>query len=192
VATDDALQALENSVSQRLKTDPDAFVQLYDLYFGRVFNYIRFRIDDPDVCDDLVSEVFERAYTRLHTYRPERGSFASWLFGITRNAANAHLRKTASRPTIALEAAERLAAKGHSPEGIYLQREQLQALQVALKSLDRRQRDVLGLKFAARLTNRRIAELTGLSESNVAVIAYRAIRALQAQLDPWLEQEVDL
>lgn len=192
MATDDALQALENSVSQRLKTDPDAFVQLYDLYFGRVFNYIRFRIDDPDVCDDLVSEVFERAYTRLHTYRPERGSFASWLFGITRNAVNAHLRKTASRPMIALEAAERLAAKGHSPEGIYLQREQLQALQVALKSLDRRQRDVLGLKFAARLTNRRIAELTGLSESNVAVIAYRAIRALQAQLDPWLEQEVDL
>lgn len=192
MATDDALQALENSVSQRLKTDPDAFVQLYDLYFGRVFNYIRFRIDDPDVCDDLVSEVFERTYTRLHTYRPERGSFASWLFGITRNAVNAHLRKTASRPTIALEAAERLAAKGHSPEGIYLQREQLQALQVALKSLDRRQRDVLGLKFAARLTNRRIAELTGLSESNVAVIAYRAIRALQAQLDPWLEQEVDL
>lgn len=191
MATDDALQALEKSLSQRLKTDPGAFVQLYDLYFGRVFNYIRYRIDDPDVCDDLVSEVFERAFTGLHTYRPERGPFAGWLFGITRNAVNAYLRKTASRPTIALEAAERLAAEQPSPEGIYLQREQIQALQVALKGLDGRQRDVLGLKFAARLTNRRIAELTGLSESNVAVIAYRAIRTLQAQLDPWLEQEVD-
>lgn len=192
MATDDALQALEKSLSQRLKTDPGAFVQLYDLYFGRVFNYIRFRIDDPDICDDLVSEVFERAFTGLHTYRQERGPFAGWLFGITRNAVSAYLRKTASRPTIALEAAERLAAKGPSPEGIYLQREQLQALQVALKGLDTRQRDVLGLKFAARLTNRRIAELTGLSESNVAVIAYRAIRTLQAQLDPRMEQEVDL
>ncbi|MFQ6101807.1 MAG: RNA polymerase sigma factor [Anaerolineae bacterium] len=48
--------------------------------------------------------------------------------------------------------------------------------------LSDRERDLIGLKFAAGLPNRRIAELTGLSENNVGVILYRAVRRLRAEL----------
>ena len=41
---------------------------------------------------------------------------------------------------------------------------------------------MLGLKFGARLRNRRIAEMTGLSESNVGVIVYRAVCKLHDRL----------
>jgi RNA polymerase sigma-70 factor (ECF subfamily) len=52
----------------------------------------------------------------------------------------------------------------------------------AVARLDSRERDLIGLKFAAGLTNRRIAKLTGLSENNVAIILYRAVRRLRAEL----------
>jgi len=48
--------------------------------------------------------------------------------------------------------------------------------------LSDRERDLVALKFAAGLTNRRIAELTGLSESNLGVILYRAVPRLRAEM----------
>ncbi len=52
----------------------------------------------------------------------------------------------------------------------------------AVAGLKERERDLIGLKFAGGLTNRRIAELTGLSESNVGIILYRTIRKLRTEL----------
>ena len=51
-----------------------------------------------------------------------------------------------------------------------------------IKELDDRERDLLALKFGAGLTNRRIARLTGLTESNVGVILYRTLHHLREQL----------
>ena len=48
--------------------------------------------------------------------------------------------------------------------------------------LSDREQDLIALKFAAGLTNRRIAEMTGLSQNNVGVILYRAVRRLRAKL----------
>jgi RNA polymerase sigma factor (sigma-70 family) len=55
-------------------------------------------------------------------------------------------------------------------------------LLAALARLTDRERDLVALKFAAGLTNRRIAELSGLSANHVGVILYRAVRRLQAEL----------
>lgn len=55
-------------------------------------------------------------------------------------------------------------------------------LLAAVARLSDRERDLIALKFAAGLTNRRIAELTGLSESNLGVILYRAVPRLRAEM----------
>ena len=49
----------------------------------------------------------------------------------------------------------------------------------ALSRLDERERELLALKFASCMTNRQIAGLSGLSESNVGVILYRALHHLR-------------
>jgi RNA polymerase sigma factor (sigma-70 family) len=66
------------------------------------------------------------------------------------------------------------------PEAV-IQDEWQHRLLVALRTLSERERDVLGLKFAGGLTNRAIAQLTGLREGHVGVIVYRAVGKLRAQ-----------
>ena len=48
-----------------------------------------------------------------------------------------------------------------------------------LPKLKDRERELLGLKYGGGLTNRKIASLVGLSEQNVGVILYRAMRRLR-------------
>jgi RNA polymerase sigma-70 factor (ECF subfamily) len=50
-----------------------------------------------------------------------------------------------------------------------------------LARLAERERELVALKYGAGLTNRAIARLTGLSETNVSTILYRVIQQLRAQ-----------
>ena len=52
----------------------------------------------------------------------------------------------------------------------------------ALASLDARAVEIVALKFGGRLTNRQVAELTDLTESNVGVILYRTLAKLRRLL----------
>jgi len=50
-----------------------------------------------------------------------------------------------------------------------------------LEGLTDRDRELIALKYGAGLTNRAIAQATGLSESNVGTILYRAVQTLRAR-----------
>ncbi|HLX57042.1 MAG TPA: sigma factor [Ktedonobacteraceae bacterium] len=55
-----------------------AFDDLYGQYYARVYAYLRFRVGSPEVAEDLVSLVFERALTHLADLQsPAPGCFAS-------------------------------------------------------------------------------------------------------------------
>jgi RNA polymerase sigma-70 factor (ECF subfamily) len=53
-------------------------------------------------------------------------------------------------------------------------------LSVLLARLADRERELVALKYGAGLTNRAIARLSGLSESNVGVILYRVVQMLRS------------
>jgi len=50
---------------------------------------------------------------------------------------------------------------------------------VLLRTLSDRDRELIALKYGAEATNRAIAELTGLSESNVGTILHRVVQTLR-------------
>src|ERR1700737_417844 len=79
------------------RAEPRAFPGLYDRYFERVLGYARLRIRDAAVCEDVASQVFTNALAQIGRFRGD-GTFAGWLFGITRNAVRDALRQPASEP----------------------------------------------------------------------------------------------
>jgi RNA polymerase sigma-70 factor (ECF subfamily) len=77
--------------------DPAAFVALYDRYFPRVNGYVRLRVRDGVICEDVTSQVFTTALEKIDTFRG-RGSFSAWLFRIAHNAIyNIYRRREISR-----------------------------------------------------------------------------------------------
>ena len=62
----------------------NAFAALYDHYFSRVYNYVRYRLQDADASDDVTAQVFERALNNIGSYRPDKAPFSAWLFAIAR------------------------------------------------------------------------------------------------------------
>ena len=120
--------------------------------------------------------------TKIATFSPERGSFAVWLFSITRNTIIDHLRHQKHNSFVNMETLKDYHSTEPLPEELVLKKETQEEILSALATLKDRQQEIIALKFSAGLTNRSIAKLSGLRESNVGVILYRAIRQLRAQL----------
>lgn len=172
----------ETELVTQAVSDSLAFEELFDHYFPRVYNYVRCRVGNRDVADDLTSHIFERIYSRLDTYRPEYGRFAPWIFSIAQHTVTDYYRKQ-SRSVVSLELVEGLACAEADIGEVVALKETRDNLLRALARLGDRDRNIVALKFWGRLSNRRIAELTGLTDSNVGVILYRAMRSLRAILD---------
>ncbi len=135
----------------------EGFASLYDRHFAAVYNYIRARVVDADLADDLTSQTFEKALRAYDTYDPNRGAFAPWILTIARNTVLNHWRAARETP---LDAIPEPPSPAPSPERSAEQKEERAALFRALLSLDDRSRELVALKFFARLTNREIAAVT--------------------------------
>jgi RNA polymerase sigma-70 factor (ECF subfamily) len=151
---------------------------LYARELPRIYNFFRFRVGDGAVAEDLTSVTFEKAWRGRDRYRRDLAKFSTWLYAIARNVATDHYRR--SRVEVPIdEAAEREA--GATPEDEAMRRSEFARLETLLAELPARDREVLALKYGAELTNREVARLTGLSESNVGTIAHRAVTALRSK-----------
>ena len=64
-----------------------------------------------------------------------------------------------------------------------MRREELARLRAALRALSEREQEIIRLKFGGGLGNKEIAEILRLRAGHVAVILYRALRKLRANLD---------
>lgn len=172
----------EEALAARAQVDRAAFALVYDHFYQRVYNYVRYRVRHREAAEDVTAQVFERTLRHLSEYRPDRAPFAAWLFSIARHAVIDHLRGQERHPELPLESVENQPGDHLSP-GEQVEEAQIRARILALVArLAEREREIIALKFGAGLTNRQIAELIGLTESNVGVILYRTIRVLRRAL----------
>jgi RNA polymerase sigma factor (sigma-70 family) len=178
-----AVEAAEALRDKAQVITPQEFLALYDEYFQRVYNYTRYRCGDAHTADDLTAAIFERIFNRLGDYCPQRGPFGAWLFTIARGIVSHHLRSECANRWFPLDDISEIPDGSPTPEERMISSEAKNNLLAALSYLSDRDRDLLSLKFAARLTNRRIAEITGLSDNNVGTILYRTIHKLRAVLE---------
>ena len=164
--------------------EPAAFAASYDHYFLRIYNYVRYRVHYAPTADDLTADIFERVLKKISKYRAERAPFGAWVFAIARHAVSDHLRRQNRRQVVSLDAILRRPSPLPEPEAVASVNDAKNQLLAALQELNDRERDLIALKFTSGLTNRRIADMTNLSESNVGVILYRAMQKLKALVDP--------
>ncbi|MGP0586308.1 sigma-70 family RNA polymerase sigma factor [Paenibacillus timonensis] len=185
-------RALFPSVKEQDKRDQEErtavsadteFEVIFETYYTRIFKYIRFRVDCDYTAEDLTSQVFEKVLTRCGTFRADRSPFEAWLIAIARNTVNDYYRKQQRRKWFSLDLFKESPSREEGPEDRTLVREAETEMSRALQTLKPQERHVIALKFGAGLKNVQIAEFTGLSESHIGVMLFRAMKKLKLELE---------
>jgi len=165
---------------ERAKTDPAAFAELYDRYSVRIFRFVRSRIHDDGLAEDVTADVFMSALRGIKNYRDQGRPFSCWLYRIAANAVASHYRN--QRPQLSLDDAVDLPALEIDPADAVVVRDRVRAVWQAVDRLPPQQRAAMILKFSDDLTMEDIGAILGKSSAAAKLLIYRAVQRLRAEL----------
>lgn len=179
--TEPAAPTDESLVAATLAGDEGAFAELMRRHKRRVFaSAARFARDDHQL-DDICQEVFVRAFRNLGKFRGD-APFEHWLARIMVSACYDFLRRERRvREQVSLDGSEWDMQDG-SVEAAANAGRARELLDWALRQLTPEEQLILTLCELEERSVREVAGLTGWSESNVKVRAFRARQNLKKVL----------
>jgi RNA polymerase sigma-70 factor (ECF subfamily) len=158
--------------------ESEAFGELYQRYLDPIFRYLRVRVSEGALAEDLSEMVFLRAFESLGSYRERGHPFSAYLYRVARNLVADHYRQP---EVISLEQAPDL-ADAADVSGEVARREQLRSVLAALSGLPEDHQEVVRLRVVLALPTADVAAWMGRSEGAVRVLLHRALKSLRAQL----------
>ena len=161
--------------------DAEAFGHLYETYLDRIYRYIYFRVTDEQTAEDLISQVFTKAWENLDRYQPSGRPFIAWLYTIAHNTVIDHYRTR--KDTVAIENTLSLASDSPGPDEQVELHFEADSLRLALQTLTPEQQQVVVLKFIAGMTTDEIASQLHKSAGAVRALQMRALQALAKQME---------
>ena len=174
------MQDEESLVRRAKQRDQEAFAQLYEEYFDKIYRYVALRIGDRMEAEDITQQVFLNAIQAMSSFRWRGIPFSAWLFRIAHNQVVDYLRRKTKRATAPLD--ESLVASDYDPQLIAGQRLDIERLHSATGKLTPAQWEVISLRFAGELSIAQVAKIMGKSEGAVKALQHSAIVALRKTL----------
>lgn len=163
---------------QRL--DSQSIGAIYDQYFPEVYRYVRYRIDDDAMAEDIASDVFVRLLEASQKRQGPQSSLKGWLIATASHAVNDHLRRRYRRPTEALsDAVPDHSSNVHAEVDL---REQNRAVQSAYAQLTPEQQHVLALRFGQGYSLEETALYMQKKVNAVKALQFRALASLQRMI----------
>jgi RNA polymerase sigma-70 factor, ECF subfamily len=184
-ADDQGSPGIPASLSGRL--DEAAFDALFRGCAADVHAYAISLLGDRSAAEDVTALAFERLYRSRSRLDHGRGTPRAWLFAIARNAALDELRRRRRQPQCELD--EGLSGDQDSGEALeHIERRA--TVRDALLALPLRERELVLLKFHGQLSNRELARVLAISESNAGTRLHRALTRLREECLQFDRQEV--
>jgi RNA polymerase sigma-70 factor (ECF subfamily) len=155
--------------------DPDAWEQLFERLFPKVYGYALRGAGDRDAAQDIAAETFARAYRDISRYRERGSSLEAWLFTIAHHRVVDHRRQQRRRSGVALTQAEQLP----EPEPGLPAEPEAEELLAAIQQLPPEQRAVVLLRFYGKLSGQETAAVLGKTHGAVRALQFRALSSLR-------------
>jgi RNA polymerase sigma-70 factor (ECF subfamily) len=159
-----------------------SFEFVYATHAARVYRFCLSQIGQTEAAQDITHEAFMKAFVAYERVSPEPETVQRWLLTIARNCCmDYHRQRRRWRRLLA-----RLQAAHDSPpdvEALAHQRSELDRASAALLSLKPRERELIGLRVAADLTYRQVAEIAGVSEEAAKAATRRTLLKLRSTLE---------
>ena len=166
---------------ERMRSDDtgEALRELYRAYAGELYGFAYNALGERGAAEEIVQEVFLRAWRHAERYDPGRAGVRTWLYQIARHAVIDARRRAAVRPA---------PPPGDEPADAEAPGSLEQAMlgwqvAAALESLSPEHRQVIRLAQFQGLTMREISDRTGLPVGTVKSRIWYALRSLRLVLE---------
>jgi RNA polymerase sigma-70 factor (ECF subfamily) len=173
------VQDEESLVRRAQQNDQEAFAQLYEEYFDKIYRYITLKIGDAVEAEDLTQQVFLNSLRSISSFRWKGRPFSAWLYRIAHNQVVDHLRRK-KRSDVPLE--ETLTGGSEDPQLDAERRLDIEQVMAAAQKLTEAQREVISLRFTSELSIAQVAEIMGKSQGAVKALQHSGIVALRRAL----------
>ena len=174
------MQNEESLIRRAQHRDQEAFAQLYEAHFDKIYRYVTLRIGNETEAEDMTQQVFLNALKSISSFKWRGISFSAWLFRIAHNQVVDYVRKKAKRPAVPLD--ESLVSSDSNPQLMAERSLDIERLISATKQLTKAQREVIGLRFAGELAVAEVAKVMSKSEGAIKALQHSAIVALRKTL----------
>jgi RNA polymerase sigma-70 factor (ECF subfamily) len=162
-------------VQQCLKGNAQSYRQLYRRHQQRVRSILH-KLCDPSCLDDLVQEVFLRAWKGLPKFR-QTAQFSTWIYRIAWNVASDQRQAAAQRRTQLQSLTEKTATQQEAPDLMNLHYQDL--VQRGLENLSFDHRTILVLHDLEEVPQKEVAQILDIPLGTVKSRLFHARAAMR-------------
>jgi RNA polymerase sigma-70 factor (ECF subfamily) len=147
----------EKELVRQAQKDPDAFAELYDQYYPKIFGYVLRRTANIEAAQDITSEIFLKVLRKLWQFHWRNISFSPWLYKIATNEINQYFRKAEYKKSVSLEELQEQGFElisPHDPESELIeaqeelkQHQDFREIQEKIVRLSAKYQEVIALRF---------------------------------------------
>ena len=153
------------------------FVHHYHDNKNQLFTHLMYWLNfDRVIAENVMLDIFLRAYDHMEHFNPDKGSFKVWLFAIAHNYLDQHQNKVREAISPAKLKRENFIAKVDDAEyqmSEQMDNKQIQHIFTLLKEEDR---ELISLRYLQGLSPKEISQITGKRE---AIIEKNVTKALE-------------
>ncbi len=175
------MQDEESLVQRAQEKDSQAFAQLYEAYFDKIYRYVAMRVRNEMEAEDLTQQVFMKLLQSIGSYRNKGVPFSSWLYRIAHNLVVDFMRQQNKKATVDIEGLQ-LPDTGDDPQHMIEKHIDIEQLKLATKKLTESQQEVLALRFTSEMSISECAQIMGKSEGAIKALQHSAVQALRRAL----------
>lgn len=176
----------ERDLVERARDSAEAFGELYDMYYDRIFGYALRRSADIDIAKDITSAVFFKALRHIKNYRWEGIPFSHWLYRIAnREIVDLYHKKKRETSYEVATNASNTALREELVAGVNELRkhEDYLDLQNYISKLPSKYQEVVILKYFEDMDITQIAGVLHKPEGTVKSLLHRGIEKLRKLME---------
>jgi RNA polymerase sigma-70 factor (ECF subfamily) len=177
----------EKDLIDKIKKSPEAFSELFKLYYKQIFGYIMRRTGNFDDTADIAADTFLKAFRHIQNFSYTGISVKVWLYRIATNELNLYFRYKQKHNSIF----ERIITEDKAIFDHYLadDRKEVEAefqkhdhfllVQKELKTLPLKYQEVIALKYFEGKGNKEIVEILNINEGTLKSLLSRGLEKLR-------------
>ncbi len=170
------MKSSDRKIISQAKQDPACFEKIYNKYYQKVYNYFWYRLGyDREKAEEMMQEVFLRAFSRLKTYKHRNYSYLTYLLTIARNLFINYLKKEKER--VSWDEVKNVTVSGNDIFHNILDAQYL--YNIIERYLSDNEREAVLLRYREGLSIKEISQVMHKSENAVKLLLSRARKKLK-------------